>query len=103
MGIFDFLKHQKAQKDEKATDRGEHPPGVAGRMAAPSQPAVPHSGPATTHTPPEAAKRSAPPQHEVLRGPMPQTPETPHVVPGTAKRSAPPPPPHEDDDRKRPS
>ncbi|MFG2293243.1 hypothetical protein [Streptomyces sp. NPDC048603] len=101
MGIFDFLKHKKTETAEKGTGRPGDQSGAAGRMAAQPRPAMPHPAPPTTHTPPEAAKRSAPPQHNVLRGPMPEKPVPPHVPPGTAKRSAPAPSKHEDADGKQ--
>ncbi|MEV7613089.1 hypothetical protein [Streptomyces sp. NPDC089799] len=110
MGIFDFLKHDKkagaagketGRSGEPAGERSREPSGAPGRMAAQSRPATPHPAQPTTHTPPEAAKRSAPPQHDVLRGPMPEKPVSPHVTPGTAKRSAPVPSKHEDTGRKQ--
>ncbi|MEV8532220.1 hypothetical protein [Streptomyces sp. NPDC051211] len=84
MGIFDFLKHDKKKAQDAAAKHAEQ------RSAAPAPaPPRPPAGMPTTHTPPEAAKRSAPPMHTPMPGAAPPEPATPHVPPGTAKRSAP--------------
>ncbi|MFF5449004.1 hypothetical protein [Streptomyces sp. NPDC012888] len=87
MGIFDFLRHdkKKAGEGDAGKTRAQTPQRApsASPGAAPPKPGTP-----VTHTPPEAAKRSAPPRHTALPDSQEEAPPlSRHTPPGTAKRA----------------